>query len=149
VPDGPIHDCIERWHACIAGTHPGGWEALLHPACVFYSPVVFTPQRGREITMLYLSAAAGTLAGAPADSADTGLVADESSAFHYVKQICAGNQAMLEFETSVDGKYVDGVDIITCDEDGLVTEIKVMMRPLQAINAVHAQMKAALERFAG
>ena len=60
-----------------------------------------------------------------------------------------GNQAMLEFETSIDGKYVNGVDIITCDDDGMITEFKVMIRPLQAINLVHEQMKAMLERMGG
>jgi hypothetical protein len=54
---------------------------------------------------------------------------------------------MLEFETSIDGKYVNGVDIITCDDDGMIVEFKVMTRPLQAINLVHAQMKAMLERL--
>ena len=54
---------------------------------------------------------------------------------------------MLEFETTVDGKYANGVDIITCDDHGQITEFKVMMRPLQAINAVHAQMKAMLEQL--
>ena len=38
---------------------------------------------------------------------------------------------MLEFETTVDGKAVNGVDIITCDDDGKIVEIKVMVRPLQ------------------
>jgi hypothetical protein len=55
---------------------------------------------------------------------------------------------MLEFETTVEGKYANGVDIITCDDDAMITEFKVMMRPLQAINAVHAQMKAMLEQLA-
>jgi hypothetical protein len=149
VRDGPIHECIANWHACIAGTHSGGWPALLHPDCVFFSPVVFTPQRGRDLTMLYLSAASDALAGAAPDTAASGLTVGESSSFRYVKQICDGRQAMLEFETTVDGKYVDGVDIISCDEQGLVIEIKVMIRPLQAINAVHAEMKSALEQFAG
>ena len=55
---------------------------------------------------------------------------------------------MLDFETTGEGKYVNGVDIITCNDDGIITEFKVMMRPLQAVNAVHAQMGAMLERLA-
>jgi hypothetical protein len=66
-----------------------------------------------------------------------------------VKEILQGHHAMLEFETTIEGKYANGVDIITCDDDALITEFKVMMRPLQAINAVHAQMKAMLEKLAG
>ena len=57
--------------------------------------------------------------------------------------------AVLEFETSIDGKYVNGIDMITCDDDGMITEFKVMIRPLQAINLVHEQMKAMLEQMAG
>ncbi len=71
----------------------------------------------------------------------------DDSKFGYVKVIREGHHAMLEFETEVEGKYVNGVDIITCDDDGMITEFKVMMRPLQAINAVHAEMQAMLERL--
>ena len=56
---------------------------------------------------------------------------------------------MLEFETTVEGDYANGVDIITCDDHGMITEFEVMMRLLQAIDAVHAQMKAMLERLSG
>jgi hypothetical protein len=149
VTTGPIHQCIERFHECIRGRLPGGLDALFHPDCVFLSPVVFTPQRGRDLTKLYLTAAGGALAGSAATSADAGLSVDESSGFRYVTQICEGRHAMLEFETQVDGKYVNGVDIVTCDDDGMITEFKVMIRPLQAVNAVHAQMRAALERLSG
>lgn len=48
---------------------------------------------------------------------------------------------------TVGGKYVDGVDIITCDDDAMITEFRVMIRPLQAINVMHAQMKAMLEQL--
>jgi hypothetical protein len=52
---------------------------------------------------------------------------------------------VLEFETSLDGKYVNGVDVIRCDESGKIVEFRVMLRPLRAINAVHAAMGAMLE----
>jgi hypothetical protein len=110
---------------------------------------VFTPQRGREITKLYLTAAGGTLTGSSPSSADDGISVASGSGFRYVKQIKQGHHAMLEFETEIDGKYVNGVDIITCDDDAMITEFKVMIRPLQAVNLVHAQMKAILERLAG
>lgn len=149
--EDPIHDCIERWHQHLRGELPGGLDALLHEDCVFLSPIVFTPQRGREITKMYLRAAGGTLADADT-STDAAALTDGSGKFRYTKQIREGRHAMLEFETTVaiDGeeKYANGVDIITCDDDGMIVEFKVMMRPLQAINAVHAQMKAMLERLA-
>lgn len=158
----PIHDCIHRWHEHLRGRLDGGLDAILHEDCVFYSPIVFTPQRGRDITKMYLTAAGGTLGGvdagpvgaaaAAAESGDAATPADESNAFRYTKQILQGHHAMLEFETTLPGddgspKYANGVDIITCDDDGMIVEFKVMMRPLQAINTVHAQMGAMLERL--
>ena len=44
---------------------------------------------------------------------------------------------------------MNGVDIITFNEDDQITEFKVMIRPLQAVNMMHAQMKAMLEKMQG
>lgn len=143
----PIHACIDHWFSHLAGELEGGLDAILHPDVVFYSPIVYTPQEGREITKLYLRAAGSTLGDADPDAPEEAAVATGDGKFGYVKVIREGHHAMLEFETEVDGKYANGIDIITCDDDGLITEFKVMMRPLQAINAVHAEMKAMLERL--
>jgi hypothetical protein len=144
----PIETCIENWHRHLRGELPGGLDSILHEGCTFLSPIVFTPQEGREITKLYLTAAGGTLGGADGDVTDAITSPSSDGKFRYVKEILQDHHAMLEFETTVDGKYANGVDIITCDDDGMITEFKVMMRPLQAINAVHAQMKAMLEQLA-
>jgi hypothetical protein len=108
---------------------------------VFFSPIVFTPQEGKAITTLYLQAAAHTL---PGDSPSKG---DSGGGFRYTKTVLDGDTAVLEFETTVEGKYVNGVDIIRCNDEGRIVEIRVMIRPLQAINLVHQQMAAALERM--
>ena len=52
---------------------------------------------------------------------------------------------MLEFETLVEDTYVNGVDIISIDDEGRIVEFRVMLRPLKAINLVHRQMGEALE----
>ena len=137
----PIHSCIDRWHQHLRGELPGGLDELLHEDCVFLSPIVFTPQEGRDITKLYLGAAGNTLGG---DSAEVG---EPGASFGYRTTILQGHHAMLEFETTIEGKYVNGVDIITCDDDGRIVEFKVMIRPLQAVNLVHQQMKAMLEKM--
>ncbi len=147
MSDGPIHDCIHRWHQFTQGELEGGLDAILHPDVVFRSPIVFTPQHGRDITSMYLKAAGATLAGS--DLQSDGPMFGESSAFRYVREILQGHDAVLEFETEVDGKYANGIDMIRCDDDGLIVEFTVMLRPLQAINAVHAQMKAMLEQLSG
>jgi len=140
-----IEKVIAKWHANLRGQLPGGLDELLDDDVVFYSPIVYTPQRGKQITKLYLQAAGQTLPGDA--SAVTGPEKQSSGAFHYTKEVLAGDTAVLEFETTVQDKYVNGVDIIRCNDAGRIVEIRVMIRPLQAINLVHEQMRAALERM--
>ncbi len=58
-----IEQVVAQWHAYLGGELPGGLDDLLDDNVVFYSPIVFTPQRGKEITSLYLQAAGQTFAG--------------------------------------------------------------------------------------
>ena len=140
-----IEEVVAKWHQYMRGQLEGGLDALLADDCVFYSPIVFTPQVGKEITKLYLQAASQTLPGDK--SAGDTTASTKDGKFRYVKEVMSGNTAVLEFETTVEGKYANGVDIITCNDDGLISEFKVMFRPLQAINAVHRQMGAMLEKM--
>jgi len=61
--------------------------------------------------------------------------------------VMADDTAVLEIETTVEGKYVNGVDIIRCNDEGRIVEFRVMIRPLQAVNLVHRQMASTLERM--
>ena len=137
-----IEETIANWHRHLRGDFPGGLDELLSDDVVFYSPIVYTPQRGKEVTKLYLTAAGQTIPGdeKPGD--------EKAGGFRYTKQVLAGDTAVLEFESTMQGKYVNGVDIIRCDDDGRIVEFRVMIRPLQAVNLVHQQMKAALEAMA-
>ena len=129
MSEQPIAAVVQRWHSYLASRSADELDALLADDVVFLSPVVFTPQVGRDVTRTYLLAAAASLGG------------DD---FRYTKQVLAGDTAVLEFETSVGGKHVNGVDIVRCDDAGRIVEFRVMVRPLQAVQAVHAQMQAAL-----
>jgi hypothetical protein len=143
-----IEDVIERWHRHLRGELPGGLDELLHDDVTFYSPIVYTPQKGKAITKLYLEAATVALPGDEADGPDDAKADDAgapSGRFRYTKQVMSGDTAVLEFETSMDGKYVNGVDIIRVDGTGRIVEFRVMIRPLQAVNIVHERMRAALE----
>jgi hypothetical protein len=139
-----IEAVVERWHQHLRGELPGGLDELLADDVVFYSPIVYTPQEGKAITKLYLQAAAVTLPGeAPAAGGSSS--GGGGGGFRYTKQVMSGDTAVLEFETTVQGKYVNGVDIIRCDDKGRIVEFRVMVRPLQAVNIVHEQMRAMLE----
>ncbi|UDY37452.1 nuclear transport factor 2 family protein [Dermatobacter hominis] len=145
-----IETVVERWHQHLRGELPGGLDELLADDVVFHSPIVFTPQEGKALTSLYLQAAFQALPGDGAPAMGDGGVdgpSDGAGRFRYTKQVMSGDTAVLEFETTVDGTWVNGVDIIRCDDEGRIVEFRVMLRPLRAIEVVHGQMRAMLERL--
>ena len=68
-----------------------------------------------------------------------------SGSFNYTKYILNENHAALEFETIIDGIEINGVDIISCDDEGLITEFKVMIRSRKAIDKIQNQMASMIE----
>jgi len=136
-----IEENVAKWHQYLRGEFPGGLDELLADDVQFLSPIVFTPQKGKDLTKLYLSAAGNTFSDGNKDSAQK----PSKSKFKYIKEVVSGNHAVLEFESELDGKYLNGVDIITWNDEGYIVEFKVMIRPLQAINLMHEKMKKMLE----
>ncbi|KAB7648981.1 nuclear transport factor 2 family protein [Polymorphobacter fuscus] len=122
---------LERWHAHIRNPDHAALFDMLHPDAVFESPVVHTPQVGRDITFKYLASADKVLGG---------------PGFTYIGEWTAPNSAILEFETVIDGIKVNGIDMITWNSDGQITHFKVMVRPLKAIQMVHAKMGEMLAK---
>mgnify|MGYP000256470152 CR=1 FL=1 len=120
----------EKWHAYMDSPSAEALSDMLHDDVTFISPVVFTPQHGKHVTMQYLLSA--------------GHVFNDTK-FTYVKEIEADGRLVMEFEAEIDGKYINGVDIVDFNEDGLITEFKVMVRPLQAVNMLWEKMGAQLE----
>lgn len=121
---------IARWHRILGQRNPKDLEELLAEDAVFLSPIVHKPQQGKLLTLGYLAAALKVLG---------------NDSFHYIREIIGPHDAMLEFETTIDGTLVNGVDIIKWNEAGKIVEFKVMLRPLKAINLVHERMAAMLE----
>ena len=122
---------LETWHQIIEQRDADRLEEILAEDCVFYSPVVHTPQAGRELTTMYL----------------TGAMAVFNDSFRYVKEVVTSDHAVLEFECDMDGILVNGVDIISFDPQGKISEFKVMVRPLKGVNMIHARMKEMLEKL--
>ena len=133
-----IEDVVAQWHAYLSGELPGGLDDLLDDDVVFYSPIMFTPQRGKKTTSLYLQAAGQTFAGSGSSGKRD---PDSDERFHYTKSVIGGDTAVLEFETTMEGKYVNGVDIIRCNEEGRIIELRVMIRPLQAVKDVYKRQR--------
>jgi hypothetical protein len=101
---------------------------LFSEGATFRSPVLFKPYEGRDQVVKVLQAAERVL----------GLGGE----FRYVHQLedPGDRVAILEFATVVDGKQVEGIDKLTFDDDGKITELKVMLRPASALQLVGAKM---------
>ena len=124
-------EALEKWHRLVTDKDPGGLDSILADEAIFHSPVVHTPQVGKNITKTYLAAAFHVLFN------DT---------FRYVREIVAEREAVLEFVVSLDDVVVNGVDIITWNESNLIIDFKVMIRPLKAINIVRERMMKELQK---
>ena len=116
---------ISSWHDIVRSRDASGLGELLADDIVFYSPVVHAPQVGKAVTTMYLSAAVKVFG---------------NESFKYVREIVGKNEAVLEFETQIDGIIINGVDMIKWNENGQIVEFKVMIRPLKAVNLIHQKM---------
>ncbi|MFN8098861.1 MAG: hypothetical protein U0Q21_11315 [Dermatophilaceae bacterium] len=69
--------------------------------------------------------------------------------FRYVREIvdADGHDCVLIFETTVNGRLVNGCDVIRTDADGLIVDVLVMVRPLQGAQALAAAMAAQFEQI--
>jgi hypothetical protein len=105
-------------------------DALLADDAVFHSPALHKPQQGKALVKAHLSAAIQVLG---------------SDSFRYVRELAGERDAVLEFETELDGLVVNGVDLIRWNDEGRITDFKVMVRPHKALEALMARMAAALQ----
>lgn len=125
-------EIIKKWHQVVNEQDIKLLKSILAKEAIFYSPLLFKPKKGKAQVAAFLMAAAKMF---------------EGNDFHYVKEIIGSNEAMLEFNATIDGILVDGVDIITWNNDEKITEFKVMIRPFTAVEKVGEKMKALLEEM--
>ena len=110
---------VDLWHQCIenAALNP----EMMTEEVVFYSPYVYTPIKGKKNVSRYLEAA--------------GMVFLNSD-FRYIEEIIGDNQACLVFEVTINDLYVNGVDFLIWNDQQKLTEIRVFIRPFEALNAI-------------
>jgi ketosteroid isomerase-like protein len=93
-----IENTIAAWHKLIETKDAATLDNILSDNVVFHSPIVHTPQEGKPIITLYLTAA---------------LYVFNNDSFKYLREVVSGNNAVLEFSTVIEGLTVNGVDMIT------------------------------------
>ena len=126
-----IKTTIAHWHNLLESDNAAGLDSLLADNAVFHSPIVHTPQYGKALTQIYLSAA---------------FMVFYNDTFTYVREVIGERDAVLEFQVEIDGILVNGVDMIKCDDESKIIDFKVMVRPLKAVNLIHQKMMLMLER---
>ncbi len=121
---------LTLWHQFVSKRDFSGLDELIADEAVLHSPVVWTPQKGKMIVSMYLIAAGNIIA---------------NQDFKYVRELVNNEHCILEFTTIIDGITVEGVDMLTFNEQGKLVAIKVMVRPLKAMQIVHQKMGEFLE----
>lgn len=123
-------ETLQRWHEMVAAGDLSKVGEIAHEDVVFRSPVAHTPYQGREALALVLST-----------------VARQFEDFTYHRQFATedGMSVALEFSAHVGGKQLKGADFIKFDEDGLIVEFEVMIRPVTGLMALGQAMGSALD----
>ena len=116
---------LTKWHEFVENKDLAKLDEFIDENATLYSPVVWTPVKGKKMVYLYLIAAGEIIA---------------NKNVKYVRELTNENEAVLEFSTEIDGIIVEGVDMIVFTKEGKLKEIKVLIRPLQAVHKVHEKM---------
>ena len=121
---------LATWHDLVRTRNAKGLKDLLADDVVFHSPVVHTPQVGKAVTAQYLGAAFHVFF---------------NETFRYVREIVGPRDAVLEFQVTIAGIEVNGVDMVQWNDEGKITDFKVLIRPLKAVNLIHQKMGEMLQ----
>jgi hypothetical protein len=115
---------LDGWHRFVATGDRDLLAALLSEHIVFRSPFVQSPIPGRTATLLVLTT-----------------VVQIFENFRYHRTFVAGpHDAALEFSANIGKWQLKGIDLITFNEAGEMTEFEVMIRPIKALQALGDEM---------
>lgn len=121
---------IEIWHKTILDNDPSELFSILDDSFQFYSPAVFKSKE-KYMGYIYLLAASQSFL---------------TSDFKYTREIIDKEQAVLEFECTMGGVTVNGIDMFKWNSDNKLTEMKVMIRTEKALEAVKQEMTKNLSK---
>lgn len=120
---------LAKWHDMVARADVTDLRAIVHPDATFRSPVAFKAYHSADALILAL----GTV-----------ITVFQDFAYHRQAATADGLNVVLEFSARVGDKRVKGIDFIRFDENGLITDFEVMMRPMNGVQALAAEMGARL-----
>jgi hypothetical protein len=109
-------DAGARFRAAVERMDINAAAELLAPDVVFHSPATFHPFVGKETVTALLT-----------------LVAETFEDFRYTDELEAGGAHALVFRAAIDGREIEGIDLLRLDDDGLIADFTVMLRPLSGL----------------
>ncbi|QDL53443.1 nuclear transport factor 2 family protein [Rhodoferax aquaticus] len=120
---------LEKWHAMVASGNLEGLPDLLHPQASFRSPMAHKPYASAQAVALIVTTVIGVF-----------------TQFKYHRQFVNedGMSVVLEFSAMVGDKAIKGIDMVRFDDDGLIVDFEVMVRPMSGLQALGAEMGARL-----
>lgn len=135
MPD-PIDTFDREWHRIVAAKDRAGLERVLAEDVTLGVPPYWQKLHGRAIAVHLLN-----------------LIIHTIDDFTYHREWRNGRELALEFTGHVGEAELQGIDLISLDEQGMVANLDVLMRPANAIielrGIIAPQMAAFLEARAG
>lgn len=122
---------LETWRQVVAQQDLEGLDSVLSQDAIFHSPIIHTPRHGKAIVKKFITAAFDVFG---------------NGTFRYVREVVTEPYAVLEFTVEIDGIVVNGVDIITWNEQDQIIDFKVMIRPLKAIHVLQERMMQSMKK---
>ena len=119
------HPCVVRWRKAVESKDISALAPILTESVVLFSPIKHEPYSGHNAVITYLSGA---------------FKAFINPSFRYINILSGAKSASLEFNVLIDGDLVDGIELIAWSDHGKITEIKLLLRPLNVINKIHQTM---------
>ncbi len=121
------HSHLKRWHNIVSKRDMQDLQAMLAENVTFYSPFLWKPYHGRQSAWMILAA-----------------VSEVFQDFTYHRELVDGNDWALEFSASVGDLSVKGIDLIRLNDDGLIVEFEVFIRPANGLQVLGAAMARKL-----
>ncbi len=122
---------LENWHKAVKSQDMAILSSIIADDAVLLSPAFWKPREGKDKVLAILKAVTDTFEG-----------------LTYTKEWISGDEIILEFETTVDGKSLKGIDRLTLDENGKLKEIEVLIRPMNGLMALAQALGPKLEGIA-
>ena len=104
---------LQHWHKAVLSKDAALLSAIIAEGCELHSPVVWKPTSDKAYLIHILQG-----------------VIDTIDDFAYREEWVKGNGIILEFTGNIAGKGLVGIDRITLDEDGRMSRIEVLIRPM-------------------